>query len=77
MEGKFEINLDKNNLGIIGSSMGGLALNTIIEYPDEFGLYGHSLSGYFDSRLSLGHLLLQSGKELVGRSGHDYAIYET
>ena len=41
LEDKLKIELSKNNLGIIGSSMGGLsALNTIIEYPELFGFAG-------------------------------------
>ena len=30
------ISLNENNLGIIGASMGALALNIAIEYPDLF-----------------------------------------
>ena len=41
LEEKFQVTLDKNNLGVIGSSMGGIsALNTVIEYPDIFGFAG-------------------------------------
>ena len=41
LENKFKVTLNKDNLGIIGSSMGGLtALNTILEYPDLFGFAG-------------------------------------
>ena len=41
IENKFSIKLNKNNTGIMGSSMGGLlALNAIIEYPDIFGFAG-------------------------------------
>ena len=65
IEGKFEINLDKNNLGIIGSSMGGLsALNTIIEYPDEFGFAGCLSTHWIVSSLG-STCFFQSGKELV------------
>jgi enterochelin esterase-like enzyme len=41
LEEKFQVTLNKNNLGVIGSSMGGIsALNTIMEYPDIFGFAG-------------------------------------
>ena len=41
VEDKFDILLNKKNLGIIGASMGGLAaLNALIEHPDLFGFAG-------------------------------------
>ena len=41
IEKKYNTNLNKNNTGILGSSMGGLmALNAIIEYPENFGFAG-------------------------------------
>ncbi len=41
VEQKYNISLNKNNTGIIGSSMGGLlALNAIIEHPSTFGFAG-------------------------------------
>ena len=41
LENKFNITLDKTNLGIIGASMGSLsALNTVIENPNLFGFVG-------------------------------------
>ena len=41
VEDKFDISLNKKNLGIIGASMGGLsALNALIEHPDLFGFAG-------------------------------------
>jgi predicted alpha/beta superfamily hydrolase len=41
LENKLKIKLNKNNLGVIGSSMGGLsALNTVLEYPELFGFAG-------------------------------------
>ena len=41
VETKYNLKLNKNNTGIMGSSMGGLfALNAIIEYPDTFGFAG-------------------------------------
>ena len=41
LENRLAINLNKSNLGVIGSSMGGLsALNTILEYPELFGFAG-------------------------------------
>ncbi|MAM99228.1 MAG: hypothetical protein CMF91_05015 [Candidatus Marinimicrobia bacterium] len=40
-ETKYNLKLNKNNTGIMGSSMGGLfALNAIIEYPERFGFAG-------------------------------------
>ncbi|RPH01772.1 MAG: hypothetical protein CBD13_001220 [Candidatus Pelagibacter sp. TMED153] len=41
IENKFNTSLNKNNTGILGSSMGGLlALNAIVEYPETFGFAG-------------------------------------
>lgn len=41
LENKFQTNLDKTNMGIIGASMGSLsAINTVIENPDLFGFVG-------------------------------------
>ena len=76
VEGKFEINLDKNNLGIIGSSMGGLsALNTIIEYPDEFGFAG-CLSTHWIGIKPWEYLLLPIRQRISGDQDTIDAIYE-
>ena len=41
LETRFNIKLNKNNLGIIGASMGGLsAINITLEYPEMFGFVG-------------------------------------
>ena len=41
VETKYNLKLNKNNTGIMGSSMGGLfALNAIMEYPERFGFAG-------------------------------------
>ena len=76
VEGKFEINLDKNNLGVIGSSMGGLsALNTIVEYPDEFGFAG-CLSTHWIGIKPWEYLLLPIRQRISGDQDTIDAIYE-
>ena len=66
LEDKFQLTLDKNNLGVMGSSMGGLsALNTIIEYPDIFGFAG-CLSTHWVGIKPLEYLLLPFRKKIDG-----------
>ena len=66
LEDKFQLTLDKNNLGVVGSSMGGLsALNTIIEYPDIFGFAG-CLSTHWVGIKPLEYILLPFRKKIDG-----------
>ena len=66
IENKFQVKLDKNNLGVMGSSMGGLsALNTIIEYPEVFGFAG-CLSTHWVGIKPGEYLLLPFRKKIDG-----------
>jgi enterochelin esterase-like enzyme len=60
------VTLNKDNLGVMGSSMGGLsALNTIIEYPDIFGFAG-CLSTHWVGIKPGEYLLLPFRKKIDG-----------
>ena len=66
LEDKFQVTLNKDNLGVMGSSMGGLsALNTIIEYPDIFGFAG-CLSTHWVGIKPGEYLLLPFRKKIDG-----------
>ncbi len=74
LEKKFQVSLNKNNLGVIGSSMGGLsALNSIIEYPEIFGFAG-CLSTHWVGIKPSEYLLLPFRKKIDGDKDTTQAI---
>tara|TARA_B100000242_G_scaffold157189_1_gene112332 strand:- start:1401 stop:2363 length:963 start_codon:yes stop_codon:yes gene_type:complete len=64
IENKFNTNLNSDNLGIMGASMGGLiSLNALIELPDKFGFAG-SFSTHWIGIRPLDYFLFPFRKEI-------------
>ena len=76
LEKRFEIQLNKSNLGIVGSSMGGVsALNTILEYPELFGFAG-CLSTHWVGIKPIEYVTLPIRKRIKGDKATTLAIRE-
>ena len=74
LETKFNIKLNKNNLGIIGASMGGLsAINISLEYPEMFGFVG-SFSTHWVGIQITEYIILPIRMEINGDEATTLAI---
>ena len=66
LEQEFSTKLNRNNLGIMGSSMGGLlSINAIIEHPKIFGFAG-SFSTHWIGIRPIDYILLPFKKDISG-----------